>query len=78
MRPIVARPVVALTAIALAAVASVLPLAAGQSAPPSAQLSAPPTAPTLEQRLARLCDDVEQLRAQLKISGLSLAVVKDD
>jgi len=78
VRPIVARPVVALTAIALAAVASVLPLAAGQSAPPSAQLSAPPTAPTLEQRLARLCDDVEQLRAQLKISGLSLAVVKDD
>jgi len=35
-------------------------------------------APTLEQRLARLCDDVEQLRGQLKISGLSLAVVKDD
>ena len=40
--------------------------------------SAPPAAPTLEQRLTRLCDDVEQLRAQLKISGLSLAVVKDD
>jgi CubicO group peptidase (beta-lactamase class C family) len=58
---------------ALAAFASLPLLAAAQSAPPP---GAP--APTLEQRLARLCDDVEQLRAQLHISGLSLAVVKDD
>jgi CubicO group peptidase (beta-lactamase class C family) len=34
--------------------------------------------PTLEQRLQQLCDDVEQRRADLRISGLSLAVVKDD
>ncbi len=52
------------------ALASLAPLCAGQAAPPAA--------PTLEQRLARLCDDVEQLRQQLHISGLSLAVVKDD
>ncbi|HET6162929.1 MAG TPA: serine hydrolase domain-containing protein, partial [Planctomycetota bacterium] len=67
---------------ALSAFASFPLLAGGQSAPPPAQTlaptSAPPSSPTLEQRLARLCDDVEQLRAQLKISGLSLAVVKDD
>ena len=67
---------------AWAAFASFPLFAGGQSAPPPAQASAPtsapPSSPTLEQRLARLCDDVEQLRAQLKISGLSLAVVKDD
>jgi CubicO group peptidase (beta-lactamase class C family) len=57
----------------LAAFASLPLVAAAQSAPPPGA----PT-PTLEQRLARLCDDVEQLRTQLHISGLSLAVVKDD
>jgi len=34
--------------------------------------------PTLEQRLARLCEDLDQRRLDLHISGLSLAVVKDD
>ncbi len=34
--------------------------------------------PTLAQRLARLCEDLEQRRQDLHISGLSLAVVKDD
>lgn len=34
--------------------------------------------PTLDQRLARLCDEVEKLRESMHIPGLALAIVKDD
>jgi CubicO group peptidase (beta-lactamase class C family) len=61
------------------------PLAPTPTAPlaptPTAPLAPTPTAPlapTIDQRLARLCEDVEQRRNDLKISGLSLAIVKDD
>jgi CubicO group peptidase (beta-lactamase class C family) len=53
---------------------SISSITTAQSAPtPTA-----PAAPTLIERLARICEDVEQRRADLRISGLSLAIVKDD
>jgi CubicO group peptidase (beta-lactamase class C family) len=41
------------------------------------QTAAAPS-PTFDQRLARLCEDLDQRREDLHISGLSLAIVKDD
>jgi CubicO group peptidase (beta-lactamase class C family) len=40
--------------------------------------SAPAAAPTLEQRLERLCEQLEQQRLATHIPGLAIAIVKDD
>ena len=55
--------------------AAAFALAGAALAGPQAAAQSPPT---LDQRIARLCEDLEQRRKDLRISGLSLAVVKDD
>src|SRR5262245_49670573 len=54
-------------------------LASGAIAQQSGEAKVPAASePTLEMRLQRLCEDLDQRRQDLHISGLSLAVVKED
>jgi CubicO group peptidase (beta-lactamase class C family) len=64
--------------ITVAAIAPTLALLASGAIAQSPEGAKGPAEPTLEMRIQRLCEDVDQRRQDLHISGLSLAVVKED
>jgi len=60
----------------LAILVSTITLATTNSA--DAQSATPLPSPTIQQRLDRLCEQLEQQREALHIPGMAIAVVKDD